>query len=164
MAIQWDRLLETCCRRDATDIMLIPGSPPLIRMAEAWRALRAETVHLHDAVSLAAERFGAESDGERDGYAYISFAFGDLGRFRAMAFGYPQRRCCLWSVNVSSSSTLHALRTNCGNAVQVTSILSEAVKAACDAGGIRGGGRRRPAGAANTRFIVYDHEIAGDRA
>ncbi len=39
--------------------------------------------------AMVAERFGAAPDGERDGYAYSDFHYGDIARFRAMAFGYP---------------------------------------------------------------------------
>lgn len=93
--IQWDRLLETCHRRKASDILLIAGSPPLIRMGESWRALQIPPFTAADIETMAKERLGATLEGESDGYAYSDFSYGDVARFRAMAFGYPSTRALL---------------------------------------------------------------------
>jgi Tfp pilus assembly pilus retraction ATPase PilT len=88
-SLQWDRLLETCYRRNASDILLSPGSPPMIRLSESWRTLQAPPVDTAAIQALVAERFVTAPDGEHDGYAYSDFAYKGMRRFRAMAFGYP---------------------------------------------------------------------------
>lgn len=95
-SLQWDRLLETCCRRDATDLLLIAGSPPMIRLRELWRALQVPPLDIAALQVLADERFGTRPDGEGDGYAYSDFRH-DEARFRAMAFGHPDTRVLLVS-------------------------------------------------------------------
>jgi Tfp pilus assembly pilus retraction ATPase PilT len=88
-SLQWDRLLETCCRSNATDLLLIPGSPPLIRLDELWRSLQVNATHLEEIRALATELLGANPRGRADGYAFSSFRFGKSDRFRAMAIGFP---------------------------------------------------------------------------
>src|SRR4051812_29013684 len=87
--LQWDRMLETCYRQDATDLLFVPGPPPMVRLRTSWRALELPPVDAAAVQALANERIGAEPDGRADGYAYSDFSYGDVIRFRAMAFGYP---------------------------------------------------------------------------
>jgi Tfp pilus assembly pilus retraction ATPase PilT len=88
--LRWDRLLETCIRKHATDLLLTSGSPPMVRLRESWRALQTHALDAEAIRALASERLGTTPDGEVDGYAYRDFQYGDPGtRFRAMAFAYP---------------------------------------------------------------------------
>jgi Tfp pilus assembly pilus retraction ATPase PilT len=87
--LRWDRLLETCIRKHATDLLLSPGSPPMVRLRESWRALQIRTLDAATVRAMANERMGTAPDGEADGYAYSDSRYGDIARFRAMAFGYP---------------------------------------------------------------------------
>ena len=87
--LQWDRLLETCYRRNASDILLSPGASPMIRLAESWRALQVPPVDAATIEALAREQLGENPAGHEEGYSYADFAFGDAGRFRVTAFGYP---------------------------------------------------------------------------
>ena len=93
-SLQWARLLETCCRRDASDLLLTVGSPPMIRLRESWRALQVPPLDVAALQVLAEERLGTRPDGEADGFAYSHFRYGDAG-FRAMAFGYPDTKLLL---------------------------------------------------------------------
>ncbi len=97
MALQWDRLLETCFRRNASDILLSPGASPMIRLAESWRALQVPPVDPATIQALASEQLGAHPAGREEGYSYADFSYGDVGRFRATAFGYPATNVLLIS-------------------------------------------------------------------
>jgi Tfp pilus assembly pilus retraction ATPase PilT len=89
--LQWDRLLETCFKQGATDILLAPDCPPLLRIAIQWRAIHLdEPLTRADLVALAKERLGPKPGGETDDYTFSDFAYGNVARFRAMAFGYPE--------------------------------------------------------------------------
>ena len=99
-SLQWDRLLETCYRRNATDILLSPGASPMIRLAESWRSLQAPAVDAATIRALASEQLGENPAGRAEGYAYADFDYGDAGdagRFRATAFGYPATHVLLIS-------------------------------------------------------------------
>src|SRR4051794_34197563 len=89
MAIAWDRLLETVRRREADVALLVPGSPPLIRVGETWRALQLPPTTAEEVVALATERMTPAPQGTGEGYAYADFWFGDVAFFRVMAFGFP---------------------------------------------------------------------------
>jgi hypothetical protein len=88
-SLQWDRLLETCHRHGAGDLLLTPGSPPMIHLHEGWRALHTPAIDVGAVRTLADDRLGATPDAEVDGYAYSDFRYGEAGMFRAMAFGFP---------------------------------------------------------------------------
>ena len=90
--LKWDRLLETCCRRDADVALLVPGSPPLIRVGKYWRSLDVPPLLPQDVVAMAAERLRPKPEGEVAGYAYSEFWYGDEEFFCAMAFGFPETR------------------------------------------------------------------------
>jgi Tfp pilus assembly pilus retraction ATPase PilT len=97
MALQWDRLLETCYRRNASDILLSPGASPMIRMAESWRSLQVPPLDAATIQALASKQLGENPVGHEDGYSYADFRFRDMGRFRATAFGYPTTNVLLIS-------------------------------------------------------------------
>ena len=103
-SLQWDRLLETCCRRNASDILLSPGASPLIRLAESWRSLQVPAVDAATIQALASEQLGENPAGREEGYAYSDFGYGDAGRFRATAFGYPATNVLLISRHPSGES------------------------------------------------------------
>ena len=93
-AVQWDRLLETCYRRGGTDLLLTPGSSPMIRLADAWHDLQAPILEREE-VEVAAREKIAEPDGKADGYAYSDICHSRAGKFRVTAFGYPQAKLLL---------------------------------------------------------------------
>jgi len=85
--VAWDRLLETCQTRDADVALLVPGSPPLLRVGETWRALGVPAIEKQDVADLVSEL--REPDGQMDGYAYRYFWYRNVAFFHTMAFGYP---------------------------------------------------------------------------
>jgi Tfp pilus assembly pilus retraction ATPase PilT len=96
--IQLDRLLETCCRNDgATDMLLLAGSRPLIRINEVWRVVQVEPLQPEDVQLLVKDRFRTSPLGEIDGYTVTDFWFGKVARFRAMAIGFPNTTALILS-------------------------------------------------------------------
>jgi Tfp pilus assembly pilus retraction ATPase PilT len=91
-ALQWDRMLETCHKRNGSELLLFPGSPPMIRMRRNWRAMDVPPIDAPTLQALAQELIGKKPDGQADGYTYSEFGYGDMRRLRAMAFGYPDTR------------------------------------------------------------------------
>lgn len=84
-----DRLLETCHRRNASDILLRPGGPPLIRVHDCWRSLQTGPVTPADIKSISDEIINPPAPSKSDGYHYYDFWHGKLAQFRIMAFDYP---------------------------------------------------------------------------
>ncbi len=103
-SLQWDRLLETCYRRNASDILLSPGASPMIRLAESWRSLQVPPVDAATIQALASEQLGENPAGREDGYSYSDFGYGDVGWFRATAIGYPATNVLLISRYPSDES------------------------------------------------------------
>ena len=103
-SLQWDRLLETCYRRNASDLLLSPGASPMIRLPESWRSLQVLPIDAATIQALAAEQLGENPAGREEGYSYSDFAYGDAGRFRATAFGYPATNVLLISRYPSDGS------------------------------------------------------------
>lgn len=103
-SLEWDRLLETCYRRNASDILLSPGASPMIRLAESWRSLHVPPVDAATIQALASEQLGENPAGREEGYSYADFDHGDAGRFRATAFGYPVTTALLISRYPSDES------------------------------------------------------------
>ncbi len=87
--VEWDRLLETCIQRKATDILLVPGSPPLLRVNDKWRPLVTPDLKPDALAELAAAKLGPEPTAREFGYFYVDFTFHDSTRFRLMTFGHP---------------------------------------------------------------------------
>jgi twitching motility protein PilT len=79
-----DRLLETCIKRDASDIHLSVGRPPVLRLHGRLRQLETKVLEPEDTVALmkqiTAERNQQEL--QEEGGTDFGFAFGDAGRFR----------------------------------------------------------------------------------
>src|SRR5919206_655391 len=86
--IQIDRLLETCVRRNASDLHLAVGRPPTLRMGGHLRELQTKTLEAEDTMSLmksiTPDRIQQEF--EETGSGDFGFAYGDEARFRVAIF------------------------------------------------------------------------------
>jgi Tfp pilus assembly pilus retraction ATPase PilT len=109
-SLNWDRLLESCYRRNATDILLSPGASPMIRLAESWRSFQVPPADAATIQALASEQLGANPTGSEEGYSYSDFSYGEAGRFRATAFGYPATSVLLISRYPSDAGGGHETR------------------------------------------------------
>ena len=92
--IQIDRLLETCVRRNASDLHLVVGRPPTLRLHGRLRELQTKVLEPEDTValmkSITPERIQQEY--EEEGSGDFGFAYGDEARFRVAIF--KQKGCC----------------------------------------------------------------------
>jgi hypothetical protein len=77
-SVAWDRLLETCYRRQADVAVLVPGSPPLVRVGDTFRPLQIPPLNVHDLEAMVKERLGDTPELNADGYAYGDFWYGNL--------------------------------------------------------------------------------------
>lgn len=93
-SLRWDRLLDTCLRERASDLLLTAGSHPMIRLRASWRALSVAPLDAAAVQALAYEALGAKPDGEAEGCAFSDFSY-DVWRFRATAFGHPDTKLLL---------------------------------------------------------------------
>ena len=88
MAIHIDRLLETCVKRNASDLHLHVGRPPTLRIHGRLRALKTQVLEPADTVALmksvAPER--CQQELQEGGGSDFGFAFGDKGRFRVSIY------------------------------------------------------------------------------
>ncbi len=79
-----DRLLEACIKMDGSDLHLVVGRPPILRLSAGLRSLDTKVLESDDTValmkSITPERNQEELQ-ERGGTDF-GFAFGDAGRFR----------------------------------------------------------------------------------
>ena len=91
-SVPWDRLLETCYRQGAEVAVLVPGSPPLVRVGEVFRALQVPPLTEQDLEDMVRQLPGGAPTLEGDGYLYLDFWYGKLAYYRAMAFGFPNTR------------------------------------------------------------------------
>jgi twitching motility protein PilT len=86
--IQIDRLLETCIRRNASDLHLAVGRPPTLRMHGHLRELQTKILDPEDTMALmksvTPERIQQEF--EETGSGDFGFAFGADTRFRVSVF------------------------------------------------------------------------------
>src|SRR3712207_2399379 len=96
-SLAWDRLLETCSSRNASDVLLMPGFAPSIRLQDEVRTLQVPPVEPADLEHLLREIFPAPPavPASTDEYAYQDFSYGETVWFRALAFGYPQTKLLL---------------------------------------------------------------------
>lgn len=83
-----DRILETCIRRDASDIHLTVGRPPVLRLHGHLRALETKVLEPEDTVALMKSITPDRNQQEiqEEGGTDYGFAFGDAGRFRVSVF------------------------------------------------------------------------------
>lgn len=92
VSLAWDRLLETCNNR-GSDILLAPGSKPLIRVPGSWTNLElGALLRPKDIRNMANELFQQrQPDGVLDNWAYFNVAYGEnYAWFRVFAFGFPK--------------------------------------------------------------------------
>jgi twitching motility protein PilT len=83
-----DRILETCIRRDGSDIHLTVGRPPVIRVHGHLRSLETKVLEPDDTVSLmkAITPDRNQQEIQEEGGTDFGFAFGNQGRFRVSVF------------------------------------------------------------------------------
>jgi Tfp pilus assembly pilus retraction ATPase PilT len=93
-ALVWDRLLETLSRNNGTNLLLAPGSPPMLQIAQQMQALGVPPLAASDVQALAEEMLSKKVSGTSDGYTWLDLNFlHDAGAwFRIMAFGYPDTK------------------------------------------------------------------------
>ncbi|MDX1564803.1 MAG: type IV pilus twitching motility protein PilT [Phycisphaeraceae bacterium] len=87
-AIQIDRLLDTVIKQGASDLHLVVGKPPAVRLHGRIRELKTKALTPDDTValmkSIASER--AQQELQEEGSADFGFSYGDQGRFRVAVF------------------------------------------------------------------------------
>ncbi len=83
-----DRILETCIRRDASDIHLTVGRPPVLRVHGRLRSLETKVLEPDDTVALmkAITPDRNQQEIQEEGGTDFGFAFGEAGRFRVSVF------------------------------------------------------------------------------
>ncbi|MBN1844732.1 MAG: type IV pilus twitching motility protein PilT [Sedimentisphaerales bacterium] len=86
--IHIDRVLETCVKQGASDIHLVVGRPPVLRLDGGLRSLETKVLEPDDTValmkSITPERNQQEL--QEEGTTDFGFAFGDAARFRVAVF------------------------------------------------------------------------------
>ena len=86
--IHIDRLLETCIKRNASDLHLHCGRPPVLRLHGKMRQLETKVLVPEDTLalmkSITPERNQQEL--QEEGTTDFGFAFGEAGRFRVSAY------------------------------------------------------------------------------
>ena len=91
--IQIDRLLETCVKKNASDLHLAVGRPPLLRLHGHLRDLQTKILEPEDTMalmkSITPERIQQEF--EETGSGDFGFAYGEEARFRVAIF--KQKGC-----------------------------------------------------------------------
>jgi hypothetical protein len=95
----WNRLLETS-RNHGGDLLLVPGSPPLVRTGDDWRALMLPPLYPADVQAHATDCLDGAGTLSDDGYTYRDFPYArgtDTLDFRARAFAYPNTSVLLVS-------------------------------------------------------------------
>ncbi len=92
--IQIDRLLETCVRRGASDLHLVVGKAPTLRLHTHLRELQTKVLEPEETIglmkSITPERIQQEF--EEQGSGDFGFAYGEMARFRVSVF--KQKGCC----------------------------------------------------------------------
>jgi twitching motility protein PilT len=87
-SIQIDRLLDACVRKNASDLHLAVGRPPVLRMHGHLRELQTKSLEPEDTMalmkSITPERIQQEF--EESGSGDFGFAYGDRARFRVAIF------------------------------------------------------------------------------
>lgn len=83
-----DRLLEACIKMGGSDLHLVVGRPPILRMDGRLRALETKILGPEDTVALMKSITPEKNQQElqEQGGTDYGFAFGDAGRFRTAIF------------------------------------------------------------------------------
>ncbi|MCB9858365.1 MAG: type IV pilus twitching motility protein PilT [Phycisphaerales bacterium] len=86
--IHIDRILETCIKRNASDIHISVGRPPVLRLSGRLRQLETKVLEPEDCVALMKSITPDRNQQElqEEGGTDFGFAFGDQGRFRVSIF------------------------------------------------------------------------------
>jgi len=86
--IHIDRLLETCIKRDASDLHLAVGRPPTLRLHGRLRPLETKVLEPEDTTALmkAITPERCQQELQEEGGSDFGFAYGDAGRFRVSVF------------------------------------------------------------------------------
>jgi len=86
--IHIDRVLETCIKQGASDIHLVTGRPPVLRLHGGLRSLETKVLEADDTVALMKSITPDRNQQElqEQGSTDFGFAFGDRGRFRVSVF------------------------------------------------------------------------------
>ncbi|HSU67745.1 MAG TPA: PilT/PilU family type 4a pilus ATPase, partial [Tepidisphaeraceae bacterium] len=86
--IQIDRLLETCVKKNASDLHIAVGKAPTLRLHGHMRELQTKVLDAEDTAalvkSITPERIQQEF--EETGSGDFGFAYGDMARFRVSIF------------------------------------------------------------------------------
>ena len=88
MALHIDRLLEACVKMGGSDLHLVVGRPPILRVHGRLRALETKVLGPDDTVSLMKSITPEKNQEElqEEGGTDFGFAFGDAARFRTAIF------------------------------------------------------------------------------
>ena len=83
-----DRVLETCIKQGASDIHLVTGRPPVLRLHGGLRSLETKVLDSDDTNALMKSITPDRNQQElqETGSTDFGFAFGDAGRFRVSVF------------------------------------------------------------------------------
>jgi len=86
--IHVDRVLETCVKRGASDVHLVVGRPPVLRLHGLLRSLETKVLEPADTVALMKSITPDRNQQElqEEGTTDFGFSFGDAGRFRVAVF------------------------------------------------------------------------------
>jgi len=87
-SIHIDRVLETCIKQGASDIHLVTGRPPVLRLHGSLRSLETKVLDSNDTQSLMKSITPDRNQQElqEEGTTDFGFAYGDAGRFRVSVF------------------------------------------------------------------------------
>ncbi|MHC5082501.1 MAG: type IV pilus twitching motility protein PilT [Planctomycetota bacterium] len=83
-----DRLLEACIKMDGSDLHIVVGRPPVLRISGRLRSLDTKVLDADDTTSLMKSITPERNQEElqETGSTDYGFAFGDAGRFRTAVF------------------------------------------------------------------------------
>jgi hypothetical protein len=97
--LTWERLLETCYHRQAGVAMLVPGSPPVIRIGDTFRSLRLPPLEASELEAFVKDRLSETPNvNSEDGYAYGDFEYDNRMTYRVMAFAFPKTRALVVNI------------------------------------------------------------------
>ena len=86
--VNMDRLLEACVAQDASDLHLVTGRPPVLRIDGTLRSLETKTLEPDDTSALMKSVTPDRNQQElqEEGGTDFGFAYGDVARFRVSIF------------------------------------------------------------------------------
>jgi len=86
--VNMDRLLQACVSQGASDIHLVTGRPPILRIDGRLRSLETKVLEMDDTVALMKSITPDRNQQElqEEGGTDFGFAFADKGRFRVSVF------------------------------------------------------------------------------